>query len=180
MSIEPNNCAQQVTGVEGTRERPRLIVVLLVLAGVALALWSVYGSRATAPTTKRVATSLTPVAPAAWSPGVITFSARLRTGRSTLKATGMVTFTDRSTGAVLCRADKPLTAGWYACSTKFVVPTGWHGYTVRYSGNVNFSPTEATSVLPSLSHSPVGDWSRRQVEEWRWKGGPRCDRLQWS
>jgi hypothetical protein len=49
MSIEPSNCAQQVTGVEGTRERPRLIVVLLVLAGVALALWSVYGSRATAP-----------------------------------------------------------------------------------------------------------------------------------
>ena len=45
MSIEPSNCAQQVTGVEGTRERPRLIVVLLVLAGVALALWSVYGSR---------------------------------------------------------------------------------------------------------------------------------------
>ena len=77
MSIEPNNCAQQMTGIGGTHERPRLIVVLLVLAGVALALWSVYGSRASAPTTKRVATTLTPGAPAASSPGAITSSARL-------------------------------------------------------------------------------------------------------
>jgi hypothetical protein len=124
MSIEPNNCAQQVTGVEGTRERPRLIVVLLVLAGVALALWSVYGSRAAAPTTKRVATSLTPDAQAAWSPGVITLSAQLRTSRSSSKATGIVTFTDRSTVAVHCRDDQPLSADWHACSTKFYPRVG--------------------------------------------------------